>query len=98
MKNLRTKLAEILDPCLGRDLFTSQRKAALDAIEALCREVREEALEEAALHLEGKHRRDGMNCETRARIPAEGTTTDVFGSTCGNCSRAEFVRALKGKP
>lgn len=57
--------------------------------------AREEQREACAQRIEGVHRRSDGNCEDRfkAQQAAGGTMVASFGSTCGNCSRAEMVRA-----
>lgn len=70
----------------------------LDALEAIVQEARDEAIEEAALLLEGTHRRDGKNCEDRHAeiLNAQSVNSaDSYGSVCGNCTRAAYIRALK---
>ena len=92
------KTREKLAACLGEHFHQSAYAGrTLDALEAIVQKAREEALEEAAQHLEGTHRHDGMNCSDRhSELAASGiVSVDSFGSTCGNCIRADHIRALK---
>lgn len=49
--------------------------------------------EACARQLEGEHRINGGNCCDRANAQVQGTVIDSFGSTCGNCTRADMVRS-----
>lgn len=93
----REKLAAVLE-ALHKSGTHAARPLALDALEAIVQEARDSAIEEAALLLEGTHRRDGKNCEDRHAeiLNAQSVTSaDSYGSVCGNCTRAAYIRALK---
>lgn len=81
-------------PGLAEEPFEFVR--ALDALlDAERAQAREEQREADARCLEGLHRTAAGNCnDAFERMRQEGRTTgDSVGTACGNCSRADMVRA-----